>query len=314
MSDEQEQRRDPAGRVPQPDETRPFALGDESDENAASDQNLERGANAAGDGNGDSAATRIGKVHPDEGPQSGDAWVFDRSGPQPGGPRSDDPTAPTPRAPGAPRAGETSVMPAAGDDGEWGADGAPWSGRAVVRPPRPGEYAEPDWSTEPPSEPRGKWWMPILIGILGLLLLALLSWGIWLILQAQNSSDDDAPAVVPPTTAAVPATAATTAAAPTTEPPTSKATTAAPPPDTAVTIPALKGLSREEAQQALNRVGLSSRLRFVNSDRPAGTVIDSDPGEGQEVPPDTTVTLVIASQPASSNPTTATASDQPDNN
>jgi hypothetical protein len=310
MSDEQEQRRDPAGRVPQPDETRPFARGDGGDENAASNKNLEGGAS---DGNGDSAATPIGKVHPDEGPQSGDAWVFDRPDSRPGGPRSDDPTVLTPRAPGAARAGETSAMPAAGDDGEWGADGAPWSGRAVVRPPRPGDYAEPDWSTEPPSEPRGKWWMPILIGILGLLLLALLSWGIWLILQAQNSGDDSTPAVVPPTTAAVPATAATTAAAPTTEPPTSKATTAAPPTDTAVTIPALKGLSREEAQQALSRRGLSSRLRFVNSDRPAGTVIDSDPGEGQEVPPDTTVTLVIASQPPSSSPT-ATATDQPDNN
>jgi predicted exporter len=34
----------------------------------------------------------------------------------------------------------------------------------------------------PPREPRGKWWTPIVVGIAVLVLLALLGWGIWLIL------------------------------------------------------------------------------------------------------------------------------------
>jgi beta-lactam-binding protein with PASTA domain len=66
-------------------------------------------------------------------------------------------------------------------------------------------------------------------------------------------------------------------------------------------------MSQDEARQALTRRGLSSRLRFVNStDAPPGTVIDSDPAEGQQVPSDTVVTLIIAAQPTTP-PTTATA-------
>jgi beta-lactam-binding protein with PASTA domain len=34
-----------------------------------------------------------------------------------------------------------------------------------------------------------------------------------------------------------------------------------------------------------------------SDDANPGTVIDSDPEEGQEVPPDTTVTLIIAAPP-----------------
>ena len=65
-----------------------------------------------------------------------------------------------------------------------------------------------------------------------------------------------------------------------------------------MTVPALRGLSQQEAIQALGRRGLSSRLRYMSSnDAAPGTVIDSDPEEGQEVPPDTTVTLIIAAPP-----------------
>jgi PASTA domain-containing protein len=277
MSDEQEQRRDPAGRAPQPDETRSFSpIADDDD------------------------ATKVSQNHPDEGPRSGDAWVFDRPE-NPGGtsptervPRADDPTAVTPRAS---RPDATSIMPPVGSDASWGAAEAPWSGRAEVRPPRPGEYTPADWATEPPSEPRGKWWMPIVIGIVGLVLLALLGWGLWLIARAQGASNN-APALT--TTGPAPAatnkpTTTATSAAPTTE----QATTAPTPSE--VTIPALRGRSQEEAREALSRRGLSSRLRFVSStDAPPGTVIDSDPAEGQEVPPGTVVTLVIAAEPTTS--------------
>jgi hypothetical protein len=264
MSDE----RDPRS---QPDETRAFSpRGDHDDATR-----VQRPA----DGN-----------HPDDGPRSGDAWVFDRTQQQP--PVPGDETVADSRPP---QRDATSIMPPARDEQTAGQGGAPWAGRAEVRPPRPGDYEETDWATAAPSsEPRGKWWMPILVGIIGLILVALLGWGVWLIIQAQNQ-DDQTPAPAPATSAAPQTTPATTEPAttpPTTEPTTTEPTT------TEVTIPALRGLSQQDAIQALSRRGLSSRLRFVASDDAApGMVIDSDPEEGQEVPPDTTVTLIIAAPP-----------------
>jgi len=265
MSDEQDQRRDPVGRDPQPDETRQLGpLADDS--------------------------TVVGQNRPDGRPRSGDA---------------------------------TSIMPPVGGDAgrgsssnstptSWSAAEAPWSGRAEVRPPRPGDYDSADWATEPPAEPRGRWWMPILVGIIGLVVVGLLGWGIWLIARAQ-SNGGGTPATTP--TAATPAPTAThpiatqATAPPTTAQPTSETT-----PST-VTIPALRGLTQEEGQQALTRRGLSSRLRFVNSTKaPPGTVIDSDPAEGQQVPPDTVVTLVIAAEPTTSpTPSSTSPTTQPGN-
>jgi PASTA domain len=272
MSDERDQ-------GPRPDETRQFSPFDDEDD-----------------------ATRIqgrpGSNRPDAGSRSDDTRVFDGSN---HAPRDGDATAVTPRPP---QRDSTSIMPPA-DDWSTGRAGAPWAGRAEVRPPRPGvdsDYPDEDWTAVPPSEQRGKWWMPILAGIVGLILVALLGWGIWLIIQAQDKNDQ-APAPVPTTSAAAP---------PTTQP-TTEATTAAPttrptttePTQTAVTIPALRGLSQQDALQALSRRGLSSRLRFVvSTEAPPGTVIDSDPPEGREVPPDTTVTLIIAAEPTPTPSTT----------
>jgi hypothetical protein len=149
--------------------------------------------------------------------------------------------------------------------------------------------------------------MPILIGIVALILLALLGWGIWLIIGAQDRN-------TPATTPAVTTPVAPPSTEPTTEPTTEEPTTTPPttePTNTEVTVPALRGMSRDQAQAALSRRGLSSRLRFVVSDdAPAGTVIDSDPEEGQEVPPDTVVTLIIAAEPTTQPTTTST--EQPD--
>jgi hypothetical protein len=275
MSDEREQ-------GPRPDETRQFSPFDDED-----DATRMQG--------------RAGPNHPDDGPRSGDAWVFDRTDHTPRSPLDDDATAVTPQ-PTRPDA--TSIMPPANDWGTGRAE-APWAGRAEVRPPRPGvdsDYPDSDWTAVPTSEPRGKWWMPILVGIVALILVALLGGGIWLLIRAQDKNNGT-PAPVPITSAGAPLTTQPSAA-PTTEAPTTQPTTTEPT-QTAVTIPALRGLSQQEAQQALSRRGLSSRLRFVAStDAPPGIVIDSDPPEGQEVPPDTTVTLIIAAQPTT--PTTPT--------
>ena len=277
MSDEQQRRGDAARAGSEPDETRQFDA-------STDDEN-----------------------QPDGGPRSGDAGIVDHTEQMPRTDVAGDETVVS-RRPDA-----TSIMPAAErDPGRAGRDDAAgaWLGRAEVRPPRPGredDFATGDWDpSPPPREPRGKWWTPIVVGIVVLVLLALLGWGVWLIVQAGQKGDNGSPTPTGTTSAAAPEqTGATTT---TTPPTTTTPATTEPTGPTEVTIPALKGLSSAEARQALDRKGLAYRLRFVTSaDAPAGTVIDSDPAEGQQVPPDTTVTLIIASAPSSPASPTTTA-------
>ncbi len=229
---------------------------------------------------------------------------------------ADDRTRPVPRSNQRGPSDSTSIMPPVSGGP---AGNAPWAGRAEVRAARADPYgADPygpgatsDWSAGPPSEPRGKWWLPIVIGIVGLVLLALLGWGIYLIAQHQGDDSTPAPAptVAPTPTVAVPTTAPATAA-PTTAAP---ATTAPSPQE--VTVPALRGLTQEAAQQALSRRGLSARLKFrATTEAPEGTVIDSDPPEGQDVPPDSVVTLIIASASPSPSVSASGATPQADDN
>jgi hypothetical protein len=216
-------------------------------------------------------------------------------------PAGDDATVVSPRPP---QRDETSVLPPARD---WAAQDA-WAGRAEVRPPRPGEAdygTGSDWDVSPPPiEPRGKWWMPILVGVLALILLGLLGWGIYLITQDSGGDEAPAPVASPPAPAAT--TKATTKAttAPATTPPTTEPTESTNPAE--ITVPALVGLSRADAQEALQRRGLRFRVISKSSDATPGNVIDSDPQEGQKVPADTQVTLVIAAQRTTA-PTTPTA-------
>ncbi|MEV7621540.1 PASTA domain-containing protein [Actinoplanes sp. NPDC089786] len=200
-------------------------------------------------------------------------------------------------------ADETRVNSSASVDatrvGEPVKDDGAWAGRATVRPPRPTREdwtSADDWATSSPREPRGKWWLPIVVGIVGLVLLGALGWGVYLIATNSDEPSDSpavpqisAPGVQTPRT-----TTTTTTNQPTTTPPTTEPTTTEPTGPTEITVPALLGLSQQEAQEALTRRGLKFRSIVRPSENPAGTVIDSDPAEGQEVPPDTVVTLVIA--------------------
>ena len=91
---------------------------------------------------------------------------------------------------------------------------------------------------------------------------------------------------------------------PTTTEPTPEPSTTEPT-KTEVTVPALRGQTLSDARAALDRTGLRYRVLYRDSDATPNTVIDSDPAEGQEVPPDTRVTLVVAK--AATGTPTATA-------
>nr|WP_221380909.1 PASTA domain-containing protein [Actinoplanes polyasparticus] len=221
------------------------------------------------------------------------------------------------------RPGSTAILPPVNDDWAPSRANPAWSGRAEVRAPQPGRgYPEVDWAAAAPPPQRDRWWMPIVVGIIALVLLAVLGWAVYLLVN--TSSDEQTPA--PPVTssaAATPTDTVTPTETATTEPsspsPTPTTTTPSPEPSTTdptsaeVIIPALRGLALSEAQAALRSTGLNYRLIYRQApDVPAGTVIDSDPVEGQEVPPDTTVTLVIAAE-ATNTPTTPTGpTEEPD--
>jgi hypothetical protein len=221
-----------------------------------------------------------------------------------------------------PPADSTSVMPPAADDWAPSRANPVWSGRAEVRTPQPARTGyDADWADVPPpgpAEQRDRWWMPIVVGFVVLVMLGVLAWAIYLIVQ--NSGGDETPATTPSTPAAVtpePTSAPTTSSAtpssePTTTTPSSSPATTEPT-TTEVNVPALRGLSLADARAALDRTGLQYRVLYRDSTAPAGTVIDSDPEEGQEVPPDTRVTIVVSQQggatTTTATPTTKAAGD-----
>ncbi|MCZ7426507.1 PASTA domain-containing protein [Micromonospora sp. WMMA1949] len=177
-----------------------------------------------------------------------------------------------------------------------------WSGRAGVPPPRPAGYPEPgsDWYGD--EQAGRRWWMPILLGVLALLLLGLIGVGVWLALRAADRDSDPGPPV--------PSISAQTSAAPTTAAPTTPSSSppSTPPPSTEpveVPMPPLVGLPEAAARAALDRLDLEYRVQRRASDRPAGTVISTDPEAGYPVGEDDRVTIVVAvPAPPTSGPTT----------
>lgn len=220
-----------------------------------------------------------------------------------GNARSEEPKTVAARRPDA-----TSIMPAADDWASSRANPA-WSGRAEVRAPRAQPYSETEWDSGVDRAPSGRWYMPIVVGIVLLVLLGVLAWAIYLI--AQNSGGSS------PTPNTTTSAATAPSAEPATTTPSNETTTTPPttePTATEITVPALRGMSVQEATYALSRKGLKYRLIYVEDAAPPGTVIDSDPAEGQEVPPDTAITLVIAKASTTApttNPTTTTPTTEP---
>ncbi|MFI2708722.1 PASTA domain-containing protein [Micromonospora sp. NPDC018662] len=178
--------------------------------------------------------------------------------------------------------------------------GAAWSGRAGVPPPRPAGYPEPGAEWYGDEQAGRRWWMPILLGVLALILIGLIAAGVWLALRAADrDSGPGTPSAAPSVSVPASATSASatpTSAAPSSSPPSTPPTTAA-----EVPMPPLVGLPESAARLVLDRLGVDYRVQRRSSDRPAGTVIATDPEAGYSVGAGERVTLVVA---ASAAPTT----------
>jgi hypothetical protein len=190
-----------------------------------------------------------------------------------------------------PTAGGVPVSPAAPAPDR----GPAWSGRAGVPPPRSAVAGTPpEWGGgEYYEQSDRRWWMPILVGVVALILIGVLIFGGWLILQ--STGDGDAPPAPSPSPTASP-TPRPTSAAPTTASPTPQETTPA-----SVSMPPLVGLPRQAATDLLDGLGIDYQIRLRPSNRPAGTVIETDPAAGEPVEEGEPVTLVVA-EPASPEP------------
>lgn len=202
----------------------------------------------------------------------------------------------------APRPDATAPLPPPDLPGGRPAEPAAWSGRAAVPPAGGGvrESVPTEWiaADEPPGR---RWWLPILVGILALVLLAVLAYGLWLIAQSRDREEPVTPSPSPSGLATAPTVATPTSAAPSTAQPTPtpSATSAA-----SVVVPPVIGLPESAATALLDQVGLEHHRRFRESDQPSGTVIDADPRPGTPVAPGTRVTIVVAKAP-DKPPTTA---------
>jgi hypothetical protein len=170
-----------------------------------------------------------------------------------------------------------------------------WAGRAEVRPPGAGgvRQAVPPDEWQDYGDGGRRWWLPIVLGILGLLMLGVLGAGVWLIMRTQN----DKPA---------PAASATASVRPSQTSASPSPTTASPSPTASgpvqVLVPPLVGLTAGQAETLLQQNHLNFQLLYrYDPNTLVGNVIEANPVVGTLVDQGSTVTLVISS-PASSSP------------
>jgi hypothetical protein len=171
-----------------------------------------------------------------------------------------------------------------------------WAGRAEVRPPDAGGVRQaipPDeWQAYEDSGRR--WWLPIVLGILGLLMLGVLGAGVWLIMRTQN--DKPTPATSATSTASAQPSQTSASAAPTTASPSPTASGPA-----QALVPPVVGLTAAQAESLLQQSQLNFQLLYRNDpNTPAGNVIEASPAVGTQVDQGSTVTLVISSAASSS--------------
>ncbi|GAB3148314.1 hypothetical protein GCM10027290_32850 [Micromonospora sonneratiae] len=172
-----------------------------------------------------------------------------------------------------------------------------WTGRAEV--PLPGargvrDGGSTEWDEDVEYD-NSRWWMPILVGLVALLLLAVLGFGIWLIVGAGEREPGPGPLPSPTPSPSV------TRPSPTTSPSGSPGTTS---PVASVPMPPLVGLSESTARAILDQYGMTYRVRSrVAPGWQPGIVIDTDPRAGVLLVPGQEVTLVVTEAPPTATAT-----------
>jgi hypothetical protein len=195
----------------------------------------------------------------------------------------------------------TRMMPPVPD----GPDEPPrWEARAAVPAAgaaRPAGYEYYEEPVAPPPDERN-WLRPLLFGVIGLVLLGALLTGVWLIYTADD--EPPAPQASGPAVPSAPATTVPTTAPATSAPPTSAE------PETVKVPDDLVGLTEEEARQRLTDAGLRVQVvRREDATMAPGTVLDSEPGPGSDVEPNSVVRIVVATAPRPSPPRSSQADD-----
>lgn len=204
-------------------------------------------------------------------------------------------------------AGTRPISPTGAGADRWSARaGIPAQG-SPVRPPLPYGYRDEELIEDPYAG--RSWFAPVLISLIALILLTILSFGVWLIYQ--SSRGGPAPAVTLSATPAspAPATAPATTAAPTTAPPSSAAPPPTTPAVTQVEVPNVVGTPERNARQQLAALGLNVEVNYViQPGADPGTVVRMNPPAGTMVDKGSTVTLVVAAKGPSASSQAPTGS------
>jgi hypothetical protein len=219
--------------------------------------------------------------------------------------RVDDPDATRPLG----AAGAAGAAGAGAADPDATQVGDAWTGRAEVRGAVPPEDATEQWAGEEPEpeEPGRRWWLPILMGLLGLLII------IGVIAAIVGLTRDDNPEPTPTLSPAAP-TSAAASPSPASQSP-SPAPSSAPPTATAtVLVPDVTGNTEAVATGKLSALGLNVHVQ-TQEDPVAtpGTVLASVPTAGSEVPSGSDITIIVAKAvPESPRPQPSPSHQQPE--
>jgi hypothetical protein len=194
----------------------------------------------------------------------------------------------------------TSTMPPADDPQRWTAKAnVP---RTAPRDPD----ATAQWS---PPEPGRAWWLPILLGVIGLLILLAVAY--FLITHLNNDNTQPSPPPAPTQSAAPSSTPPSTP--PTSAPPTTATPTQ---PGAPFVVPSLLiGLPVDSAASILDGYGIAyTEVAQTDDSALPNTVVRTSPDVGQTVAPGGSITLYYAQPSAptpTGTPTTATPSPSP---
>lgn len=164
-----------------------------------------------------------------------------------------------------------------------------WKGQATVRPGTRDEDSD-QWGAPTPNR---AWWLPILLGVAGLVLILAIVYALVVVTRGDNS-----PAPAPSPTPSATATPGTSAP-PSTPPSAPPSTAPSGPPSGVIPIPlVIKGIDVNAAKATLESIGLVADPEPVSDpNHIEGTVVDTSPAVGALVQPGTVVILYFAVPP-----------------